>query len=170
MSCGAWPPCHPFELVSCWRWGIIVYNLKYGYLKLSLEVSTADWVNLLSRCSLMSVQYYCSYSRYVFWDWFAFPSDTPSCPILLNPPNLPYPTENYCFNSRAKSCSECLQAGKGCAYCPEEVRAKNSRNGSSENSYFLAKCCPYWVYWYLGIVANLLQIELHALKISEPNH
>ncbi|KAI4796048.1 hypothetical protein KUCAC02_029477, partial [Chaenocephalus aceratus] len=25
---------------------------------------------------------------------------------------------NYCFASRAKSCSQCLQAGKGCAYCP----------------------------------------------------
>ncbi|XP_029691764.1 integrin beta-4 isoform X3 [Takifugu rubripes] len=29
--------------------------------------------------------------------------------------------ENYCFSSRAKSCSECLQAGKGCAYCSEET-------------------------------------------------
>uniref|UniRef100_A0A7N6F6Q9 Integrin beta n=1 Tax=Anabas testudineus TaxID=64144 RepID=A0A7N6F6Q9_ANATE len=28
---------------------------------------------------------------------------------------------NYCFASRAKSCSECLQAGKGCAYCPDET-------------------------------------------------
>ncbi|KAK7918950.1 hypothetical protein WMY93_010234 [Mugilogobius chulae] len=29
--------------------------------------------------------------------------------------------ENYCFAARAKSCSECLQAGVGCAYCPEET-------------------------------------------------
>ncbi|KAM6897814.1 integrin beta-4 [Xenentodon cancila] len=28
---------------------------------------------------------------------------------------------NYCFASRAKSCSECLQVGKGCAYCPDET-------------------------------------------------
>ncbi|XP_028263462.1 integrin beta-4 isoform X2 [Parambassis ranga] len=28
---------------------------------------------------------------------------------------------NYCFASRAKSCSECLQVGEGCAYCPEET-------------------------------------------------
>uniref|UniRef100_A0A3Q4HCM4 Integrin beta n=1 Tax=Neolamprologus brichardi TaxID=32507 RepID=A0A3Q4HCM4_NEOBR len=34
------------------------------------------------------------------------------------------PTENYCFASRASSCSECLQAGVGCAYCSEEVRVK----------------------------------------------
>uniref|UniRef100_A0A3B4BB12 Integrin beta n=1 Tax=Periophthalmus magnuspinnatus TaxID=409849 RepID=A0A3B4BB12_9GOBI len=27
---------------------------------------------------------------------------------------------NYCFAARAKSCSECLQAGVGCAYCPDE--------------------------------------------------
>ncbi|XP_055085750.1 integrin beta-4 isoform X2 [Periophthalmus magnuspinnatus] len=29
--------------------------------------------------------------------------------------------ENYCFAARAKSCSECLQAGVGCAYCPDET-------------------------------------------------
>ncbi|KAM3591516.1 uncharacterized protein V6R79_003099 [Siganus canaliculatus] len=27
---------------------------------------------------------------------------------------------NYCFASRSKTCSECLQTGEGCAYCPEE--------------------------------------------------
>uniref|UniRef100_A0AAQ6AP85 Integrin beta n=1 Tax=Amphiprion ocellaris TaxID=80972 RepID=A0AAQ6AP85_AMPOC len=27
--------------------------------------------------------------------------------------------------SRAKTCSQCLQAGKGCAYCPDEVRTFN---------------------------------------------
>uniref|UniRef100_A0A7N6BU45 Integrin beta n=1 Tax=Anabas testudineus TaxID=64144 RepID=A0A7N6BU45_ANATE len=32
-----------------------------------------------------------------------------------------YAEVNYCFASRAKSCSECLQAGKGCAYCPDET-------------------------------------------------
>uniref|UniRef100_A0AAX7UQZ6 Integrin beta n=1 Tax=Astatotilapia calliptera TaxID=8154 RepID=A0AAX7UQZ6_ASTCA len=41
---------------------------------------------------------------------------------------LSAPTENYCFASRASSCSECLQAGVGCAYCSEEVRVKNCRN------------------------------------------
>ncbi|XP_072311845.1 integrin beta-4 [Eucyclogobius newberryi] len=29
--------------------------------------------------------------------------------------------ENYCFAARATSCSKCLQAGVGCAYCPEET-------------------------------------------------
>ncbi|KAK1881537.1 Integrin beta-4 [Dissostichus eleginoides] len=32
-----------------------------------------------------------------------------------------YAEENYCFASRAKSCSQCLQAGTGCAYCPDEM-------------------------------------------------
>ncbi|KAJ4940192.1 hypothetical protein JOQ06_026501 [Pogonophryne albipinna] len=32
-----------------------------------------------------------------------------------------YAEENYCFASRAKSCSQCLQAGMGCAYCPDEM-------------------------------------------------
>ncbi|XP_035001498.1 integrin beta-4 isoform X1 [Hippoglossus stenolepis] len=31
-----------------------------------------------------------------------------------------YAEENYCFKARDKSCSECLQAGKDCAYCPDE--------------------------------------------------
>ncbi|XP_030610581.1 integrin beta-4 isoform X2 [Archocentrus centrarchus] len=29
--------------------------------------------------------------------------------------------DRYCFASRAKTCSECLQAGVGCAYCSEET-------------------------------------------------
>nr|XP_057918035.1 integrin beta-4 isoform X2 [Doryrhamphus excisus] len=32
-----------------------------------------------------------------------------------------YTEANYCFASRSKTCSECLQAGKGCAYCPDET-------------------------------------------------
>ncbi|XP_022598691.1 integrin beta-4 isoform X2 [Seriola dumerili] len=28
---------------------------------------------------------------------------------------------NHCYAARAKSCSECIQAGKGCAYCPDET-------------------------------------------------
>ncbi|KAM4525118.1 integrin beta-4 isoform 2-T3 [Odontesthes bonariensis] len=31
-----------------------------------------------------------------------------------------YAEENYCFASRSKTCSECVRAGKGCAYCPDE--------------------------------------------------
>ncbi|XP_041672161.1 integrin beta-4 isoform X2 [Cheilinus undulatus] len=31
-----------------------------------------------------------------------------------------YAEGNYCFAAKDKTCSECLQAGKGCAYCPEE--------------------------------------------------
>lgn len=32
-----------------------------------------------------------------------------------------YAEVNYCSASKAKTCSECLQAGVGCAYCPEET-------------------------------------------------
>ncbi|XP_019119048.2 integrin beta-4 isoform X2 [Larimichthys crocea] len=32
-----------------------------------------------------------------------------------------YAEVNYCFASRAGTCSECLQAGVGCAYCTEET-------------------------------------------------
>ncbi|XP_039991234.1 integrin beta-4 isoform X2 [Xiphias gladius] len=28
---------------------------------------------------------------------------------------------NYCLAAKAKNCSECLQAGKGCVYCPDET-------------------------------------------------
>ncbi|XP_059180647.1 integrin beta-4 [Centropristis striata] len=31
-----------------------------------------------------------------------------------------YAKDNYCFAARDKTCSECLQAGIGCAYCPDE--------------------------------------------------
>ncbi|KAM8730659.1 integrin beta-4-like [Acanthopagrus schlegelii] len=31
-----------------------------------------------------------------------------------------YAEANYCLASKAKSCSECLQTGIGCAYCPDE--------------------------------------------------
>uniref|UniRef100_A0A7N8YQ31 Integrin beta n=1 Tax=Mastacembelus armatus TaxID=205130 RepID=A0A7N8YQ31_9TELE len=37
------------------------------------------------------------------------------------------PLLNYCFASRSETCSECLQAGKGCAYCTDEVRALTRR-------------------------------------------
>ncbi|XP_035516781.1 integrin beta-4 [Morone saxatilis] len=32
-----------------------------------------------------------------------------------------YAEVNYCFASRAKTCSECLQSGKDCAYCSDET-------------------------------------------------
>ncbi|XP_070707690.1 integrin beta-4 [Pempheris klunzingeri] len=32
-----------------------------------------------------------------------------------------YAEVNYCLASRAKTCSECLQSGKGCVYCPDET-------------------------------------------------
>uniref|UniRef100_I3KU81 Integrin beta n=1 Tax=Oreochromis niloticus TaxID=8128 RepID=I3KU81_ORENI len=47
---------------------------------------------------------------------------------------LSAPTENYCFASRASSCSECLQAGVGCAYCSEEVRISTFTCSSSSLS------------------------------------
>lgn len=47
--------------------------------------------------------------------------------LTLSPPDLPLlspsPTANYCFDARDESCSVCLQSGKDCAYCFEEVRA-----------------------------------------------
>uniref|UniRef100_A0A3Q2YF17 Integrin beta n=1 Tax=Hippocampus comes TaxID=109280 RepID=A0A3Q2YF17_HIPCM len=38
---------------------------------------------------------------------------------LLNSPLSS--TANYCFATRSKTCSDCLQVGKGCAYCPDET-------------------------------------------------
>ncbi|XP_028988991.1 integrin beta-4 isoform X2 [Betta splendens] len=32
-----------------------------------------------------------------------------------------YAEVNYCYEAKAKSCSECLQAGTGCAYCSDET-------------------------------------------------
>ncbi|KAM6898622.1 integrin beta-4 isoform 1-T1 [Lycodopsis pacificus] len=32
-----------------------------------------------------------------------------------------YAEENYCFAARAGNCSQCLQVGTGCAYCPDET-------------------------------------------------
>ncbi|XP_031699889.1 integrin beta-4 isoform X1 [Anarrhichthys ocellatus] len=32
-----------------------------------------------------------------------------------------YAEENYCFAARAGTCSQCLQVGTGCAYCPDET-------------------------------------------------
>lgn len=29
---------------------------------------------------------------------------------------------NYCTAARTKTCSECIQVGTGCAYCPDEVK------------------------------------------------
>ncbi|XP_061823187.1 integrin beta-4 isoform X2 [Nerophis lumbriciformis] len=41
--------------------------------------------------------------------------------LLLMLMTFSYTDANYCFASRSKTCSECLQAGKGCAYCPDET-------------------------------------------------
>lgn len=59
---------------------------KYGYLRLCMRVSTADWANLPSRCSLKSVQHYCSYSSYVFLGFICLFFWYPSCPTPLTPP------------------------------------------------------------------------------------
>lgn len=57
-----------------------------------MRVSTADWVNLPSRCPLASVQYYCSYSHYVFLGFICLSLLIPSPSLpLLTPPNLPFP-------------------------------------------------------------------------------
>lgn len=120
--------CHPFELVSCWRWERIVSILNYwGCPRLFGRICPQD----------------------VLWCLFSVTAAIPAmlllefiCLFLLIPPpapprrphpTCPTPTVNYCFDSRAKSCSKCLQAGKGCAYCTEEVRAQNGRNEPSKN-------------------------------------
>uniref|UniRef100_A0A3Q2ZHU6 Integrin beta n=1 Tax=Kryptolebias marmoratus TaxID=37003 RepID=A0A3Q2ZHU6_KRYMA len=51
-----------------------------------------------------------------------------------------YAEVNYCFASRAKSCSECLQAGVGCAYCSEEVRAFNGPRCDMYNNILAHGC------------------------------
>uniref|UniRef100_A0AAZ3SUJ0 Integrin beta n=1 Tax=Oncorhynchus tshawytscha TaxID=74940 RepID=A0AAZ3SUJ0_ONCTS len=38
------------------------------------------------------------------------------------PAMLLCPIVNHCLATRASTCSECIQSGKGCAYCPDEVR------------------------------------------------
>uniref|UniRef100_A0A8C7L1Z5 Integrin beta n=1 Tax=Oncorhynchus kisutch TaxID=8019 RepID=A0A8C7L1Z5_ONCKI len=47
--------------------------------------------------------------------------------LMLNvntdiPAMLLCPIVNHCLATRASTCSECIQSGKGCAYCPDEVR------------------------------------------------
>lgn len=66
----------------------------------------------------------CSVLPQVFW--LCFIDLTLTFADMLLSLSLCFLTVNYCFASRAKSCSECLQAGKGCAYCSDEVRAENS--------------------------------------------
>lgn len=53
--------------------------------------------------------------------------------LTLPPPHLPPPsaTVNYCLASKAKTCSECLQTGIGCAYCPDEVRVQKFKQFTS---------------------------------------
>uniref|UniRef100_A0A8D3CLT2 Integrin beta n=1 Tax=Scophthalmus maximus TaxID=52904 RepID=A0A8D3CLT2_SCOMX len=58
------------------------------------------------------------------------------------------PPVNYCFAARAGSCSECLQAGKGCTYCPDEVSAE----------YRL------WENWILS--ANKINMMLQESQVS----
>uniref|UniRef100_A0A8C7L5R4 Integrin beta n=1 Tax=Oncorhynchus kisutch TaxID=8019 RepID=A0A8C7L5R4_ONCKI len=37
------------------------------------------------------------------------------------PAMLLCPIVNHCLATRASTCSECIQSGKGCAYCPDEI-------------------------------------------------
>ncbi|XP_051926407.1 integrin beta-4 isoform X2 [Hippocampus zosterae] len=41
--------------------------------------------------------------------------------LLLILMSCSYTEANYCFATRSKTCSDCLQVGKGCAYCPDET-------------------------------------------------
>lgn len=91
---------------------------------------------------------------------------------------LSAPTENYCFASRASSCSECLQAGVGCAYCSEEVRVKNCRNTKEQkdDSFSMLRmrtilsilnfrwhCCLMWSseVYLLGCSQQLIHKQWH---------
>uniref|UniRef100_A0A3P9P955 Integrin beta n=1 Tax=Poecilia reticulata TaxID=8081 RepID=A0A3P9P955_POERE len=44
---------------------------------------------------------------------------------MLHELNFLFQTVNSCLAARSGTCSDCLQAGVGCAYCSEEVRAEN---------------------------------------------
>uniref|UniRef100_A0A4W5R2P2 Integrin beta n=1 Tax=Hucho hucho TaxID=62062 RepID=A0A4W5R2P2_9TELE len=51
--------------------------------------------------------------------------------LMLNvntdvPAMLLCPIVNHCLATRPSTCSECIQSGKGCAYCPDEVRRNYS--------------------------------------------
>lgn len=128
----------------------------------------------LGKCALKMFSDVCSVLLQLFqlcfplndWPFLLIP---PPAPPRWPHPTCPTPAVNYCFNSRAKSCSECLQAGKGCAYCPEEVRGQNSRNESSQNKVVGKTFLLVAQYWLSkeGIIPNLLQFALHTLKRSE---
>uniref|UniRef100_A0A3P9P8Q6 Integrin beta n=1 Tax=Poecilia reticulata TaxID=8081 RepID=A0A3P9P8Q6_POERE len=47
---------------------------------------------------------------------------------MLHELNFLFQTVNSCLAARSGTCSDCLQAGVGCAYCSEEVRAENQEN------------------------------------------
>lgn len=65
-------------------------------------------------------------------------------------------TENYCFASRAKSCSVCLQSDNGCAYCPDEVRRKMTSRSKqrlvlrTSCLFFLTRHFFHLCQWYLA--------------------
>lgn len=72
---------------------------------------------------------------------------------------------NYCFESRAKSCSECLQAGIGCAYCPDEVREENDKNS--------IQICRWWfrnkvviIFSFNGVLTGAFSAVLVFLKVG----
>lgn len=135
----AQPSCHPIKLESCWRWVIIAYILKIWVFEAWNE-GVHCW---LGKSALKMSSGICSVLLELFSLCFPgihlpFSSDSPP---RWPHPTCPTPTANYCFNSRAKSCSECLQAGKGCAYCREEVRGENSRNNSSKKKVVGSNLC-----------------------------
>lgn len=88
---------------------------------------------------------------------------------------LSAPTENYCFASRASSCSECLQAGVGCAYCSEEVRVKKLQKYERAERRFILNvlilsilnfrwhCCLMWSseVYLLGCSQQLIHKQWH---------
>uniref|UniRef100_A0A674EUF1 Integrin beta n=1 Tax=Salmo trutta TaxID=8032 RepID=A0A674EUF1_SALTR len=57
------------------------------------------------------------------------------------------PIVNHCLATRASTCSECIQSGKGCAYCPDEVR---------RNYYSSCPQTPLTRHKYLNEQINML--------------
>uniref|UniRef100_A0A673MEA5 Integrin beta n=1 Tax=Sinocyclocheilus rhinocerous TaxID=307959 RepID=A0A673MEA5_9TELE len=58
---------------------------------------------------------------------------------------------NHCTAARAKTCSECIQIGTGCAYCPDEVKLTDPHNPVPPFSYISIS----WIHVCLCINVSL---------------
>lgn len=84
---------------------------------ITLFVSALFSFGIQSRENKMLCQVFFTVTTGILAMFHGFDSHFAVCLCPSSPP-----TVNYCFASRAGTCSECLQAGVGCAYCTEEVR------------------------------------------------